>query len=113
MAWLDCDIVFASADWARSVLDALDAAPVVQPFAVMYDLPCGLGPDAAARCPEDRARISLAAGMASGRLPLDIFHTQGASMRLRYSPATPGPRAGACCAPTASTTRSSWAAATR
>ena len=86
VAWLDCDIVFASARWARSVLDALDAAPVVQPFAVMYDLPRGLGPDAAARCPEDRARISLAAGMASGRLPLDIFHTQGASMRLRYSP---------------------------
>src|SRR6185503_12465387 len=61
VAWLDCDILFASPRWARRVLDALDAAPVVQPFSVMYDLPRGLGPDDAPRCPEEHGRISLAA----------------------------------------------------
>jgi hypothetical protein len=86
VAWLDCDVVFAAPGWARRVLEALDVSPVVQPFSTMYDLPRGMGPDDTARCPGERARISLAAGMASGRLPLDIFSTQGASMRLRYSP---------------------------
>ena len=96
VAWLDCDIVFASAGWARSVLDALDAAPVVQPFAVMYDLPRGLGPDAAARCPEDRARISLAAGMASGGCRSTSSTRRARACACATRRATPGPRAGAC-----------------
>lgn len=86
VAWLDGDVVFASPGWAQRVLDALDTAPVVQAFSTMYDLPRGLGPDDAVRCPEAHARMSLAAGMASGRLPIDIFTVQGASMQLRYSP---------------------------
>ena len=61
VAWVDCDIVFAAAGWDRRVLEALESAPVIQPFGTVYDLP----------------------------------------------------RGAACSARTASTTRSSWAAATR
>ena len=86
VAWLDCDVVFADSGWAESALDALASSPVIQPFRTVYDLPRGMGPEDAARCPADRARISLAAGLAAGRVPVDVFTTQGASMRLRYSP---------------------------
>ena len=86
VAWLDCDLVFASPGWGPRVLDALDAWPIVQPFRTVYDLPRGMGCDAAATCPAEAARVSLASAMAEGRVPLDIFGVQGASMKYRYSP---------------------------
>ena len=86
VAWVDCDIVFAAAGWDRRVMAALASVAVVQPFSTVYDLPRHIGAAEAPRCPEVHARISLASGMAAGRLPLDLFRTQGASMRLRYSP---------------------------
>jgi hypothetical protein len=86
VAWLDCDLVFASPRWESSVLTALEAAPVIQAFHTVYDLPRGARPEDAAASVPELERVSLACAMADERLPLDIFSVQGASLRYRYSP---------------------------
>lgn len=37
VAWLDADVVFAEADWARATLAALDRVALLQPFSVVHD----------------------------------------------------------------------------
>lgn len=46
VAWVDCDVVFGSPDWAEPTLDALERYQVVQPFSERYDLVPDAGPEA-------------------------------------------------------------------
>ena len=86
VAWLDCDLVFASRRWEASVLAALEASPVIQAFRTVYDLPRGVRPEDPGASAPELGRVSLAVAMADGSVPTDIFEIQGASLRYRYSP---------------------------
>ena len=86
VAWLDCDILFADPDWVPHALDALQDAPVIQPFDRVCDLPRGWHPGQPRSAEAEAGRVSLARAMQMGALPLEIFRTRGASMKLRYSP---------------------------
>jgi len=45
VAWLDCDIVFASADWAARACAALEAVPLVHLFHARHEAPRDWAPD--------------------------------------------------------------------
>jgi len=86
VAWLDCDIVFDDAGWARAALAALEQYPVIQPFRILYELPRDMTPESAWARPARSFRISLACQMMSRLLPAEVFHTPGASLRFGYTP---------------------------
>lgn len=39
VAWIDCDMLFATSDWSKRALEALDSAPVAQLFDAVLHLP--------------------------------------------------------------------------
>lgn len=45
VAWIDCDVVFASRDWPEQTLEALERFAVVQPFSERVNLPPDTGPE--------------------------------------------------------------------
>jgi hypothetical protein len=86
VAWLDCDVVFDDAGWGRAALEALEQDPLVQLFRTLHHLPRDASLEGTGARPPSPAKVSLACAMRSGCLPTEIFRTQGASMRLGYSP---------------------------
>jgi hypothetical protein len=45
IAWLDCDVVFASDDWPDQTMKALERFAIVQLFSERFDLPPDTGPE--------------------------------------------------------------------
>jgi hypothetical protein len=80
IAWLDCDVVFCQEDWVDQTIQALDHAPLVQPFQNV----CELARDASLDTldhPENRTQgRSLAYGLAAGGVNADILNQ---NMRLK------------------------------
>ena len=79
VAWLDCDIIFASDAWVEQTIQALQVQPLIEPFRQVYELPADADPDAghaAAYLKGD----SLAHVLAQGRAASDVFR---GSMRLK------------------------------
>jgi hypothetical protein len=85
VAWLDCDVVFPTADWPARVETALDAAPLVQAFGRFHEL----GPNADA----DRVHAgdvigsgdSAVARLASGMTVEQLFAPRQGSRLQRGS----------------------------
>lgn len=66
VAWLDCDVLFARADWSVLTLRALEASPLVQLFQQVHYLDPHWRPGMAFADAVERSRPSLAAGVAAG-----------------------------------------------
>jgi len=64
-AWLDCDIVFRSQDWAQSASALLERMPLVQLFKLVHDMPAHWDP-ACSPTKVDFTRPSAASMVASG-----------------------------------------------
>jgi hypothetical protein len=65
VAWLDCDVVFASDDWADQTLKTLQRVALLQLFSERYDLPPDAGPEAIPDWKSPPDRPSLMAMLAS------------------------------------------------
>lgn len=77
VAWLDCDIVLASDDWAVRARRALERVALVQLFEERHDLPPGAEPDALASLPDAFASapgaFSLVGQLQAGRVDLEAL----------------------------------------
>jgi hypothetical protein len=79
VAWLDCDVVFTTTDWAERTVEALQRFDLLLPFQDVHEI----ARDAATeelditRCP--KTGYSLAYGLATGAVSLEVL---GSSMRL-------------------------------
>lgn len=86
VAWLDCDIILTSAEWAQKARCELDRCGLVQPFKRLYHVPPGYDGDIA-----DVPRIqtpyhSIAYCFSNDKLPRETFQIAGASQHYRYAP---------------------------
>jgi hypothetical protein len=66
IAWIDCDVVFGSPDWAEMASALLDALPLVQLFGSVHYLPPGAGPEDIGRAAPELTRPSIARSAALG-----------------------------------------------
>ena len=76
IAWLDCDVVFASRDWPEQTLKALERFAIVQLFSERFDLPPDIGPQAIPEWNAPCDRPSLMAMIASEGLRASDFHQE-------------------------------------
>lgn len=71
VAWLDCDAVFESEDWAERASKLLETYKIVMPFKIMYELPKdGLPEDAESEKP---VKYSLIYALANGTAAPEIL----------------------------------------
>jgi hypothetical protein len=91
VAWLDCDIVFASADWAARACAALEAVPLVHLFHARHEAPRDWAPDPANAWVASPASQSVAYRMKRGEAcPEDIYvpgnpQSRGSSAGLAWA----------------------------
>ena len=82
VAWLDCDVVFASDEWIAQASRALETHALIEPFKQVYELE----PDAdVATAAEGAAYLrgySLAHVLAEGQAPADLMR---GGMRLKHA----------------------------
>jgi hypothetical protein len=69
VAWLDCDVVFGSDDWARQAELALDEFSLLHLFQERHDLPREVEPDGLAAWTAPSPAISMVQRMAEGVAP--------------------------------------------
>jgi hypothetical protein len=67
IAWVDCDVIFSSNDWAARTMEALERFVMVQPFSHRYDLPPDCGPEAIPAC-DKTCRQSVMAKLAQAEM---------------------------------------------
>jgi hypothetical protein len=86
IVWLDCDLVFAAADWPEAVRRRLDAVALLQPFSHAHLMPAGwvhgdaVPPDAEVRHPP-------AYLIAMGATPeAAVAFTSGDVVQMNYTP---------------------------
>lgn len=86
VAWLDCDVVFARADWSAAALGLLDGFAMIQPFSRLHYLNQNEAPETIAT--DERLEVfeSIALRMAQGNQPAESFRVAGSSRKLRYVP---------------------------
>jgi hypothetical protein len=80
IAWLDCDVVFDRRDWAERTSDVLDEFALAQPFQDVYEIRRDAGPEAVDPAHSDSRGHSLAYGLATGTVGVDILDQ---NMRLK------------------------------
>ncbi len=66
IAWLDCDVIFQSADWAARTCDALEKFPIVQPFQNVCELARDVSPQQLEHPDNLRHGRAFAYGLATG-----------------------------------------------
>ncbi|MBX9778611.1 MAG: hypothetical protein K2Y71_29930 [Xanthobacteraceae bacterium] len=80
VVWVDCDVVFESADWAERTCALLDSAKLVQPFSHLQRMPPGWSPGQEAASEPDLLR-SVPFLIASGMPPATCLGTPASQIR--------------------------------
>lgn len=83
IAWLDCDVLFANADWADGVESAISRHGLVQLFDRLVHLGPGERPGASLSIPPESVRRSFASAWTAGDLPADFFRRPETSANTR------------------------------
>jgi len=86
VAWLDCDILFASPDWSAKAQALLDRAPLIQLFRRVHYLGPGWAPDGDVESHLDFTQPSSTSVISAGSPATEILGQRHGGRRRSYAP---------------------------